>query len=345
MLPFRRGDDDLAYMDVPHGHRNPIASTNPLERVNREIEHRSDVVGIFPNEDAARLEGAPMAETRDEWTVARRYMSLDTPPASRTIPPSGCPRWRPDRNRTSPGIGAHALRPGTRSSGRLFSPSTLVSRKRVAKQGDDMADWVEWDKVESWLKDLGAKNVSTRKDYHEIDDMEIQVHSVSRELGGKTLTAPLNVTTKLVTRPDGVKLRTLQCSREGVADLAKTLVIDPTKVLGPNWENEFRPQAEIYESEMDAEEESEEEEEEPAGTTGAPSTKSTKSTPAVKTPRAIPQAVTKARAAKKRGIPDDNSPVDASRAIGGIGTGRSHRLWALAGCSSAFPCRRLAPGR
>jgi hypothetical protein len=123
-----------------------------------------------------------------------------------------------------------------------------------------MSDWVEWDKVEAWLKGLGAKNVSTRKDYHEIDDMEIQVYSVSRGLGGKTLTAPLNVTTKLVTRPDGVKLRTLQCSREGVADLAKTLVIDPTKVLGPNWENEFRPQAEIYESEMDAEEESEEEE-------------------------------------------------------------------------------------
>jgi len=122
-----------------------------------------------------------------------------------------------------------------------------------------MPDWVEWDKVEGWLKRMGAKNVSTRMEYQETGDMEIQVHTVSRELGGKALSARLNVLTDLKTRPDGVKIRTLQCSREGVADLAKTLVIDPREVLGPNWENEFRPQAEIYESEMDAEEESEDE--------------------------------------------------------------------------------------
>ena len=72
-------EDVLAYMDFPREHWPQIASTNPLERVNREIKRRSDVVGIFPNDAAAvRLVGALMLETNDEWAVARRYMSLET---------------------------------------------------------------------------------------------------------------------------------------------------------------------------------------------------------------------------------------------------------------------------
>lgn len=72
-------DDVLPYLDFPREHWPQIASTNPLERVNREIKRRADVIGIFPNDDAiVRLVGALMLETNDEWAVARRYMSLET---------------------------------------------------------------------------------------------------------------------------------------------------------------------------------------------------------------------------------------------------------------------------
>ncbi|WP_055663553.1 IS256 family transposase [Jannaschia seosinensis] len=72
-------DDVLAYMDFPREHWTQIASTNPIERVNHEIKRRADVIGIFPNDEAiVRLVGALMLETNDKWTVARRYMSLES---------------------------------------------------------------------------------------------------------------------------------------------------------------------------------------------------------------------------------------------------------------------------
>jgi transposase-like protein len=72
--------DVLAYMRFPSQHRAKLHSTNPLERLNGEIKRRSDVVGIFPNEDAVtRLIGALLLEQNDEWAVQRaRYMSLET---------------------------------------------------------------------------------------------------------------------------------------------------------------------------------------------------------------------------------------------------------------------------
>ena len=72
-------EEVLAYMAFPKEHWAQISSTNPLERVNKEIKRRADVIGIFPNTAAViRLVGALMLEQNDEWSVSRRYMTLDT---------------------------------------------------------------------------------------------------------------------------------------------------------------------------------------------------------------------------------------------------------------------------
>jgi transposase-like protein len=71
--------DVLAYYGFPVEHRRQIWSTNSLERLNREVGRRCEVVGIFPNRAALlRLAGAVLEEQNDEWAVGRRYFSTES---------------------------------------------------------------------------------------------------------------------------------------------------------------------------------------------------------------------------------------------------------------------------
>jgi transposase-like protein len=85
--------DVLAYLAFPPEHWRQIWSTNPLERLNKEVKRRADVVGIFPNAAAVgRLVGAILSEQHDEWQAGRRYFSADslaklTAPLSELAPP------------------------------------------------------------------------------------------------------------------------------------------------------------------------------------------------------------------------------------------------------------------
>jgi transposase-like protein len=70
--------DVLAYMTFPAQHRTKLHSTNPLERLNKEVKRRADVVGIFPNEESiTRLIGAVLMEANDEWQLQHRYMQIE----------------------------------------------------------------------------------------------------------------------------------------------------------------------------------------------------------------------------------------------------------------------------
>ena len=85
--------DMLAHMDFPSPHRAKLHWTNPLERLNKEVKRRADVVGIFPNKGAiVRLVGAVLLEANNQWPLQHRYMQTEvmaelTPPLINAVPP------------------------------------------------------------------------------------------------------------------------------------------------------------------------------------------------------------------------------------------------------------------
>jgi Transposase, Mutator family len=93
----------IAFCLFPPEHWTKLRSTNPLERVNKEIGRRTDVVGIFPNDAAViRLAGALLSEQNDEWLVQRRYLSAESMQLILDAGWSGDPRSNNNTLRRSP---------------------------------------------------------------------------------------------------------------------------------------------------------------------------------------------------------------------------------------------------
>jgi transposase-like protein len=81
------GPEILAFTSFPKEHWRQVWSTNPQERLNKEIRRRTDVVGTFPDRASVlRLVGAVLAETHDEWADTRRYMTVDALLRSDPVP-------------------------------------------------------------------------------------------------------------------------------------------------------------------------------------------------------------------------------------------------------------------
>jgi transposase-like protein len=131
-------EDLLAFYSFPKEHWTKLRSTNPLERVNKEIGRRSDVVGIFPNDQAViRLAGALLIEQNDEWLVSRRYLSAESMALILNAPDNALTDPDPDPSATGSGRptpGQQAKRPGRpiRRTGQEPSLEQQQEEKEVA---------------------------------------------------------------------------------------------------------------------------------------------------------------------------------------------------------------------
>jgi putative transposase len=86
---LRNAADDITdFAGFPLAHWKKIWSTNPLERLNKEIKRRTDVVGVFPNPEALlRLAGAVLVKAHDEWQVGERHYQSEGSMALLAAPP------------------------------------------------------------------------------------------------------------------------------------------------------------------------------------------------------------------------------------------------------------------